>query len=184
MHQTHPQIEGLKLIEVKKFSDNRGFFSERYNSKLFSELGLKQNFVQDNLSYSKPGVLRGMHIQYDPPQGKLIGVISGSILDVVVDLRPNSQTYLKNYSVELSGDNARLLWIPPGFAHGFCILGKEPAYVYYKVDALYNSKGEVGLVWNDPDLNITWPIKQPILSPRDATLISYKEYKKKYEDKS
>lgn len=176
------EIEGLKLIELKQYSDNRGYFVERYNEELFEKMGMSKSFVQDNLSLSKPGVLRGMHIQYDPPQGKLIGVTSGKIWDVVVDLRPQSRSYLKSFSIEISGESNFLFWIPPGFAHGFCVLGNEPAYVYYKVDALYNPKGEVGLLWNDVDLNIQWPLQKPVLSDRDSKLISYKEYKRIYED--
>jgi dTDP-4-dehydrorhamnose 3,5-epimerase len=135
--------------------------------------------VQDNHSLSKPGVLRGLHFQTQPSQGKLVGCSRGRIWDVAVDLRPHSQSYGKWYSAELSAENGRLLWIPSGFAHGFCVLGDEPADVQYKVDAFYNPKMEFGIRWDDPDLQIPWPIKNPIVSERDSALPSFADYRVK-----
>ncbi len=181
MKVTNTGFDGLKLIELKRFEDNRGFFMERYNEQRFAELGLPAYFAQDNHSQSKPGVLRGLHYQFDWPQGKLVGVISGTIWDVAVDVRPSSPTYGKYYGVELSADNGRLLWIPPGFAHGFCVLGNDMADVFYKVTAVYQAHGEKGIRWNDPEFNIQWPLENPIISERDEQLPSFAEYK--YEPK-
>src|SRR5947208_15331150 len=127
MQLTALDAEGLLLIELDIYRDSRGFFVERYNRERFHANGMEFDFVQDNHSRSLPGVLRGLHYQYDPPQGKLVGVVRGRIWDVAVDLRPGSPTFGKHAGVELSDENGLLLWIPPGFAHGFCILGDEPA---------------------------------------------------------
>ncbi|OQW46778.1 MAG: dTDP-4-dehydrorhamnose 3,5-epimerase [Proteobacteria bacterium SG_bin7] len=172
------EIPGLKLIELNCFRDERGFFIERFNEAKFAEMGLPRKFVQDNHSLSQPGVLRGMHYQFNQPQGKLVSVIRGRVFDVAVDLRPSSETFGEHFSVELSAENNKLLWIPGGFAHGFCVLGSEPAEVLYKVDQLYNPRGEGGIVWNDTDLNISWPIRKPILSPKDKVQPSFMAYKK------
>lgn len=164
------EIEGLKLIQLKVYRDERGFFVERFRDNALREFGIPDAFVQDNHSRSVPGVLRGLHFQTDPAQGKLVGVIRGRIWDVAVDLRKNSPTYGKSFGVELSDSNGLLLWIPYGFAHGFCVLGKEHADVTYKVTGYYNAKTESGVRWNDPDLNIQWPVKNPTVSERDAAL--------------
>ena len=167
------ELSGLKLIELKVHGDARGFFVERYNEKTYADHGLPTHFVQDNHSRSAPGILRGLHYQTDPAQGKLVGVVGGRIWDVVVDIRANSPTFGKHYATELSDINGRLLWIPAGFAHGFCVLGDEPADVLYKVDGLYNPKTEGGIAWNDPELAIDWPIKTPTLSKRDEVQPSF-----------
>jgi dTDP-4-dehydrorhamnose 3,5-epimerase len=134
-------------------------------------------FIQDNHSRSKPGVIRGLHYQVNPSQGKLVGVIRGKIWDVVVDLRKDSPTYGKWEGVELSDENGRLLWVPPGFAHGFCVLGQEDADVMYKVDAPYSPKTEGGIRFDDPDLKIEWPVKDgAIVSPKDRVLPGFAEY--------
>lgn len=172
------EIEGLKIIQLDCFRDDRGFFVERYNESKFANIGLPKTFVQDNHSLSQPGVLRGLHYQFNLPQGKLVSVIRGRVFDVAVDLRLSSKTFGKYFGVELSAENNKLLWIPGGFAHGFCVLGNEPAEVIYKVDHLYNPKGESGIIWNDPDLNIAWPIASPILSPKDKIQPSFSEYQK------
>ncbi len=172
-------LKGLKLVELKVHGDSRGFFVERFNSKLFEEGGLPTHFAQDNHSRSAPDVLRGVHFQFDPPQGKLVGCVRGSIWDVAVDLRVGSPTFGQNYSVELSDTNGKLLWIPAGFGHGFCVTSDAGADVYYKVDRLYNPKGELGINWNDPELSIPWPVKNPAVSARDAALMSFADYKKK-----
>lgn len=164
------ELEGLLLIELAVHRDERGFFVERFNLDRFREHGLPVQFVQDNHSRSLPGVLRGLHYQVDPPQGKLVGVVRGRIWDVAVDIRPTSPTRGRHTALELSDENGRLLWIPPGFAHGFCVLGDEPADVVYKVDAPYNRAGERGIYFADSELAIRWPADTPIVSTRDAAL--------------
>lgn len=170
-------IQGLKVVELAIHADTRGFFIERYNELLFKKHGLPTSFAQDNHSRSTPGVVRGLHSQHDLPQGKLVGCIRGSIWDVAVDIRPNSPTFGKYFGIELSDKNAKLLWIPAGFAHGFCVLGDEPADVLYKVTTVYNPKGEIGIKWNDTELNIPWPVKNAIVSARDEAQPSFAEYK-------
>ncbi|MGZ3797042.1 MAG: dTDP-4-dehydrorhamnose 3,5-epimerase [Pseudobdellovibrionaceae bacterium] len=147
--------------------DNRGFFVERFNELKFRELGLPTKFVQDNFSHSQYNVLRGLHIQYVPPQGKLVSCTRGEIFDVAVDVRKDSPTYGKHVSVTLSGEKPALFWVPPGFAHGFCVTSKEGADVFYKVDNSWSANGEACILWSDEDLNIKWPIKNPILSAKD-----------------
>ena len=169
-------IPDLKLIELDIYKDNRGFFVERYNEKSFKELGLPTNYIQDNFSKSAPRVLRGLHYQNNPSQAKLVGCVSGKIWDVAVDLRKKSKTFGQHFAIELTADNGKLLYIPAGFAHGFCVLGDKPADVMYKVDALYSKEGEGGIIYNDPDLNINWPIKDPILSDKDKDLKNFRNY--------
>ncbi|MDX1975742.1 MAG: dTDP-4-dehydrorhamnose 3,5-epimerase [Rickettsiales bacterium] len=171
------KIPDLKIIQLKLLGDARGFFVERFHAERFAEAGLPSQFVQDNHSRSAPGILRGLHYQYDKPQGKLVGVTRGRVLDVAVDIRPNSPTYGQHEAVELSGENGVLFWIPAGFAHGFCVLGDEPVDMLYKVTALYNAAGEGGIRYDDPDLAIDWPIKNPTVSARDAALASWKDYR-------
>jgi dTDP-4-dehydrorhamnose 3,5-epimerase len=169
-------LSGLKLVELDVFGDSRGFFVERFHAEKFRALGLPTEFVQDNHSRSAPGVLRGLHYQCRPEQGKLVGCVQGRIWDVAVDLRPESLTFGKHFSVELTDTNGLLVWIPPGFAHGFCVLGDEPAAVLYKVTEPYNPAGEGGIRWNDRDLNIPWPLREPKVSARDGELPSFAEY--------
>jgi dTDP-4-dehydrorhamnose 3,5-epimerase len=178
MKVTRPQIPDLVLIELPIYSDERGYFVERFNLKKFQDLGLPTKFVQDNHSCSEPSVLRGLHYQTQPSQGKLVGCTRGHIWDVAVDLRTHSPTFGRYFVAELSAANGRLLWIPPGFGHGFCVLGNEPADVVYKIDAFYNPKTEGGIRWDDPDLAIPWPIKHPVLSPRDEQLPSFADYRR------
>jgi dTDP-4-dehydrorhamnose 3,5-epimerase len=168
-------IQGLKVISLKIFNDDRGFFVERYKLDRFSEHGLPP-FVQDNHSRSKPRVIRGLHYQTNPGQGKLVGVIRGRIWDVAVDLRRDSPTFGKWEALELNDTDGNLLWIPSGFAHGFCVLGSEDADVFYKVDSLYNAKGEGGVRFDDPDLKINWPVSNPIVSPRDRVMPLLSEF--------
>ena len=176
MKVTPLDIEDVLLVELTVHADARGFFVERFGLDRFRELGLPTAFVQDNQSRNRPGVLRGLHYQHTPPQGKLVGVTRGRIWDVAVDVRPDSPTFGKMVSAELSDVNGRLLWIPAGFAHGFCVLGDEPADVLYKVDAPYGPGGEGGIAWNDPDLAVPWPIAEPIVSERDRTMQSFAAY--------
>lgn len=171
------EIKGLALVELKVFGDARGFFVERFKQERFAALGLPTQFVQDNHSRSAPGVLRGLHYQTNPAQGKLVGVVRGRIWDVAVDVRHASPTFGQHFGLELSDMNGRLLWIPPGFAHGFCVIGDEPADVLYKVDALYTPATEGGIMWNDPQLAVHWPISNPTISGRDQKLQTFAQYK-------
>lgn len=170
-------IEGLKIITLDVMGDARGFFVERFSVRRFAEAGLPTDFVQDNHSRSAPGILRGLHYQHTPKQGKLVGVTRGRVLDVAVDIRPHSKTYGKYHAVELTGENGVLFWIPAGFAHGFCVLGDEPADMLYKVSGLYNAAGEGGISWNDPHIGIDWPMDNPVLSARDQNQQSFADYR-------
>lgn len=165
MNALERALDGLILFETRKFADDRGFFEEFFNQKTS---GLNERFVQVNHSRSVPGVVRGLHYQNTPPQGKFVGVIRGRIWDVAVDIRDNSPTRGQHFGRELSETNGRLLWIPAGFAHGFCCLGDEPADVIYLVDNVYNPAGEAGIRWDDPTLRIPWPLDRPaVVSAKD-----------------
>ena len=177
MEVTPWRLPGLLLVKLRVQRDARGFFVERFQSEKLSKHGLPPHFPQDNHSHSLPGVLRGLHFQGEPAQGKLIGVIRGNIWDVVVDLRAASPTFGQSAGLELSEANALQLWVPAGFAHGFCVLGRAPADVLYKVDAPYNPAGEGGIQWADRDLAIPWPLDKPILSSRDNELGSFAAYR-------
>ena len=168
-------IEDLLIIEPQLFKDERGFFYESYNK---NNLDIDIDFVQDNESKSYKGVIRGLHFQAPPfEQTKLVRCVSGNILDVAVDLRTNSKTYGKSFSVELSSENNKQLFVPKGFAHGFQVLS-ETAIVNYKVDNFYNPKSDSGIIWNDKDLSIDWNLDlKPILSNKDLKLISVKDLK-------
>jgi len=169
-------IEGPLLVHLKSFHDNRGFFVERYNEAKFKELGLPTNFKQDNFSRSNPGVLRGLHFQNAPPQGKLVSCTNGEIFDVAVDVRKNSPTLGQHISVTLSGDKPALFWIPPGFAHGFCVTSKSSADVLYKVDNLWSPGGEGCILWSDSEIGINWPISTPTLSEKDTKGLPLEAY--------
>ena len=170
-------IEDLLIFEPQLFKDERGFFYESYNKKNLDKV-VNVVFVQDNESKSNKGVIRGLHFQIPPfEQTKLIRCISGSILDVAVDLRKNSKTYGKSFSIELSSENNKQLFVPKGFAHGFQVLS-ETAIVNYKVDEYYNPDSDSGLIWNDKDLSIDWNLDiKPILSDKDLKLTSFRELK-------
>ena len=166
---TKTDFEGLLLFEPKVFGDRRGYFFESYNENVFSAQGLEVKFVQDNQAQSSYGVIRGLHYQQNPnAQTKLIRVLSGKILDVVVDIRHGSPTYGKTLSIVLSDENKKQLLIPKGFAHGYAVLS-ETAEVFYKCDAFYNKDSEGGIIYNDPDLAIDWQI------PADKTITSEKD---------
>jgi len=152
------EIEGLKVITPKVFGDERGFFMEAYQANDFKEIGIDTVFVQDNQSSSTKGVLRGMHYQINFPQDKLVRVISGEVYDAVVDLRKGSPTYGRSFGVILSAENKKQLFIPKGFAHGFVVLS-DYAEFFYKVSDFYHPNDEGGLLWNDPEVGIDWPIK-------------------------
>ena len=177
MKVTDFRLKGLKLIEVPVFGDERGFFTERFRVDRFGEIGVPaDNFVQDNFSRSAHKVLRGLHYQFERPQGKMLTVISGRVFDVVVDIRRDSPTYKQWLGIELDGNRPTWFWVPPGFAHGFVVLNPEGADVIYKVTAGYNPQGEGGLLWNDREVGVEWPILDPSLSPRDLKLNSWSEY--------
>ena len=170
-------IEGLWLIEPRVFADERGHFFEPFNEKQMLEHGIMGPFVQDNESLSHSGVLRGLHYQKNPyQQGKLVRVVRGAVTDVVVDIRPESKTFGRHYKVELSSSNHLMLWIPPGFAHGFLTLTDDTIFLY-KVTAYYHPQSESGIIYNDPQLNIDWNINNPIVSEKDKILPSFGEYK-------
>ena len=168
-------IEDLLIIDPQLFKDDRGFFYESYNK---NNLDINIVFVQDNESKSYKGVIRGLHFQAPPfEQTKLVRCVSGNILDVAVDLRTNSKTYGKSFSIELSSENNKQLFIPKGFAHGFQVLS-ETAIVNYKVDNFYNSKSDSGIIWNDKDLSIDWNLDiKPLLSEKDLKLDLFKNLK-------
>lgn len=172
------ELEGLLIVTLDIFGDSRGFFIERFNENKFRELGLPHYFPQDNHSRSAPGVIRGLHFQPNPAQGKLVGAARGSIWDVAVDIRPESPTFGKWFGIELSDSNGKLLWIPPGFAHGFCVTGEGPADVFYKVTSLYNPASETGITYADLEIGIKWPVTNQIVSERDTRQQSFAEYKK------
>jgi dTDP-4-dehydrorhamnose 3,5-epimerase len=166
MKFTPTALPEVILIEPSVFRDDRGFFLEAYQRRKFEEGGISAPFVQDNHSRSSGGVLRGLHFQAKKPQGKLVRVVRGAVLDVAVDVRVGSPTFKKWVGVELSEDNFRLLYIPPGFAHGFATLS-DVAEMEYKVTDFYDKHDEVTLQWNDPDVGVQWPIASPVLSAKD-----------------
>ncbi len=159
-------LKGLRIIEPNVFEDERGYFLETYHHERFQSAGLDANFVQDNLSFSKQGTLRGLHFQLTKPQTKLVQVVTGEIFDVAVDIRPESPTFGKWTGVLLSKENKRQLFIPGGFAHGFCVLS-ESAHVAYKCSDYYSPEDEGGILWSDPTIAIDWPVKEPTLSVKD-----------------
>ncbi|MBL6964050.1 MAG: dTDP-4-dehydrorhamnose 3,5-epimerase [Bacteroidetes bacterium] len=170
------EIEGLLIIKPKVFEDDRGYFYESYNEQLYRSHGIVMNFVQDNQSMSKRGVLRGLHFQNKPyAQGKLIRVLKGCVFDVAVDIRKKSATYGQWHSVILSEDNKLQYWIPPGFAHGFLTLEND-TILSYKCTELYNKESEESIRWNDPDLKISWSYYDPILSDKDRNATLFKDF--------
>jgi dTDP-4-dehydrorhamnose 3,5-epimerase len=167
-------FKDLWLIEPKIFGDSRGYFYESFTLQVFRDKGIDVDFLQDNQSLSKAGTIRGLHFQRPPyAQGKLVRVISGSVLDVAVDLRKSSKTFGKHYSVELSGENKRMLWIPAGFAHGFSCLEDDTIFMY-KCTAYYNKDSEATIHYADPDLGIDWKVKAPVVSDKDKLGLHFK----------
>ena len=166
MGVTETSIPDVLIVQPEIFADDRGFFTELYRCDRYASLGITRPFIQDNLSRSARGVLRGLHLQNPRPQGKLVMVLRGSILDVAVDVRRGSPTFGKHVKVELSEENRRQLWIPRGFAHGFLVLS-EIADLYYKCDEFYSPSDEIVVRWNDPALGIDWGHGRPIVSRRD-----------------
>ena len=173
------EIEGLKVITPTVFGDERGYFMETYNKNDMAEAGLTMEFVQDNQSASTKGVLRGLHFQKQHPQGKLVRVINGTVFDVVVDLRSHSETYGKWFGEILSAENNKQFYIPEGFAHGFLVLSENAEFTY-KCSDFYHPNDEGGLIWNDKDINVEWPIPEGmelIFSDKDQKWGSFEEYK-------
>jgi len=175
-------LPGLLIFEPKVFEDSRGYFFESYNQQIFQQEGININFVQDNQSLSRYGVIRGLHYQLNPhSQTKLIRVLSGSIYDVVVDLRKGSPVFGKQFAIELSAQNRKQLFIPSGFAHGFSVLSDQ-AEVHYKCDNFYNKESETGILYNDSELKIDWQIPQEkiIVSGKDLQLSSFSAHKNNF----
>ncbi|MFS2070877.1 dTDP-4-dehydrorhamnose 3,5-epimerase [Pseudomonas sp. CT11-2] len=166
MNVVNTRLPGVLIIEPKVFGDARGFFLESYHEQRYRDAGIELPFVQDNHSRSQYGVLRGLHFQRTRPQGKLVRVTQGAVYDVVVDINPESATCGEHVGVKLTADNHLQLWVPPGYAHGFCVLS-DTADFQYKCTDLYFPEDEGGLLWNDPELGITWPIESPQLSEKD-----------------
>ena len=171
------KIAGVLIIEPKVFGDSRGFFLETFNADRYAESGIESNFVQDNYSRSTKGVLRGLHYQKNYPQGKLVSVTSGIVFDVAVDIRQDSSTFGQWVGITLSADDHKQFYIPPGLAHGFCVLS-ETADFQYKCTEYYHPEDEASIRWNDPDIAIEWNISEPILSEKDAKAPFLKDYAK------
>lgn len=167
MNVIETKIPGVLILEPKVFGDARGFFMETWQQQRYAGIDISGPFVQDNLSFSSRGVLRGLHYQQPHTQGKLVSVIQGEVFDVAVDIRRGSATFGQWVGVSLSGDNHRQFWIPPGFAHGFCVLS-DTAYFTYKCTDVYTPRAEGGIAWNDPDISIEWPLAvRVVLSEKD-----------------
>jgi dTDP-4-dehydrorhamnose 3,5-epimerase len=167
MNVIETDLPEVLIIEPKLFGDQRGFFLETYQFERYAQSGVAQPFIQDNLSRSRHGVLRGLHLQNPGTQGKLVTALRGRVLDVAVDVRVGSPNFGRHVAVELSEDNRRQLWLPRGFAHGFAVLS-ETADFFYKCDALYSPKDEISIRWNDPAIGIDWGLADPSLSAKDA----------------
>jgi dTDP-4-dehydrorhamnose 3,5-epimerase len=169
------KLPGLLLLEPKVYSDPRGYFFESWSERRYIEHGVPASFVQDNVSRSTRGTLRGLHLQAPPmEQGKLVSVLDGEVFDVVVDVRSGSPTFGQWLGETLSASNARQLYVPPGFAHGFCVLS-ESALFAYKCTQYYSPQAELALRWNDPEIGIVWPLAEPLLSAKDAAAPSLRE---------
>ena len=169
MKVTETRLPGVLLIEPRIFGDARGAFWETWNAARYTDAGVPATFVQDNVSRSSRGVLRGLHLQHPQAQGKLVQVLQGEVFDVAVDLRRDSSHFGQWVGVTLTGENAEQLWIPPGFHHGFCVLS-ETVIFSYKCTDFYAPQAELGVLWNDPEIGIDWPLNDPILSDKDVAL--------------
>jgi len=167
MKVTPQAIPDILLIEPQVFGDERGFFKETFHAERYKNAGMPLPFVQDNLSRSRRGILRGMHLQHPYDQGKLVSVVEGEVFDVTIDVRVGSPSFGKWLGFLLSAENHRQLYVPPGFAHGFCVTS-ESALFSYKCTDLYHPEHELGVAYSDPDLGIEWPIKEPLVSAKDA----------------
>lgn len=163
------KLKGVLIIEPDVFGDHRGFFLESYNQQRYKEAGIQETFVQDNHSRSGKGVLRGLHFQKTKPQGKLVRVSVGEVFDVAVDINPDSETFTQWVGANLSSENHTQFYVPPGYAHGFVVLS-ETADFQYKCTDFYDPADEAGIAWDDPSINIQWPVSDPILSEKDLNL--------------
>lgn len=168
------ELDGVLVLEPTIYNDNRGFFIESYNKKILKEIGLDFDFVQDNHSRSTKDVLRGLHFQKNHPQGKLVRCVRGSVFDVAVDVNKESPNFGKYFSIELNDINNRMLWIAPGYAHGFCVLS-EVADFNYKCTEYYYPNDQAGILWSDNDIGINWPTSNPIISEKDKNYPSLKD---------
>jgi len=173
-------LNGLFVLKPQVFEDDRGFFLESYRTDQFEKLGLPTNFVQDNHSRSIKGVVRGLHFQWEPPMAKLMRVTYGSAFLVAVDIRKGSPTLGKWYGEEVSAENKKQIYAPAGFARGFCVLS-DFAEIQYKCTGIYNNKGESGFLWNDSEIGVEWPVKEPILSEKDKNAQTFSEWLSKPE---
>ena len=170
-------LPGVLIIEPKYVGDDRGWFMETWHRERYSEAGLPGGFVQDNVSFSRRCVLRGLHFQNPLQQGKLIFVLQGEVFDVAVDVRVGSPTFARWFGITLSVAGKRQLYIPPGFAHGFCVLSDE-ALLAYKCTEKYSAEAEIGILWNDPEIGIEWPVEKPVLSDKDKGNPTLREIEK------
>ncbi len=169
-------FDGLLELKPKVFGDQRGYFFESFKKSLFEDLSLESEFVQDNESFSKKGTLRGLHYQTGTSaQGKLVRVVTGKVMDIVVDIRHESKTYGEYYKAILTAEDHNMMYVPPGFAHGFAAL--EDSIFYYQCTQYYDPKAEEGILWNDPALGIDWGVDAPIISAKDMEQISFEQYK-------
>ena len=168
------ELDGVLILEPNVFGDERGYFLETYNQNRYQEHGIRAHFVQDNMSFSKKGTLRGFHYQHPHGQDKLVEVLQGEVFDVAVDIRKGSPTFGQWFGAVISGDNKRQIFVPQGFAHGFCVLS-ETALFHYKCSDYYAPECEGGVAWNDPDLGIDWKVREPILSEKDAKIPRLKD---------
>ena len=168
------KLPGVLILEPDVYVDERGYFKELFQIKKYADFGLNLPFMQDNYSYSKHGVVRGLHFQKKHPQGKLVCCLSGSIYDVIVDFNLNSPNYGKYIGIEISDKNHRQVWIPPGYAHGFCVLSNDACFLYKCTD-IYIPNDEGGILWNDPDIDIKWPLSNPLVSKKDSNLPTLKQ---------
>lgn len=174
------ELEGVLVIEPDFFQDSRGFFFESYNKQKYEEAGLKFDFVQDNISKSQKGTVRGLHYQVGQfAQGKLCQVLTGSVLDVAIDIRFGSPTFGKHFSVELTSENHKQIWIPPGFAHGFSVLSDDTIFSY-KCTAFYSKKDERAILFSDTDLNINWKTEKSIVSDKDLAAVKFRNIEKDF----
>ena len=171
-------LDGVLLINPKIWGDARGFFVETWQRDRYAKAGIPADFVQDNHSRSRKHILRGLHFQKNYPQGKLVSVSLGEVFDVVVDIRPDSPTRGQWYGAVLTGENQHQLWVPPGMAHGFCVLS-DIAHFHYKCTEFYHPEDEGAIRWNDPDIAIAWPVAEPVVSAKDAAAPFWREMRER-----
>lgn len=177
MNVSKTELDGVLIFEPKVFDDRRGYFLETWSKEIYKDAGIEHEFVQDNISCSVKGTLRGLHFQNPNSQGKLVQVYKGTAFDAAVDIRQSSPTFGKWTGIELSEDNHRQMYVPPGFAHGFCVLS-DTAVFSYKCTDYYAPSCEGGIIWNDPEIGIDWPVDEPLLSDKDGKYLTLSELSK------